>query len=90
MPSLLKHFQTEQINELIVPRAHLSVNGRRILDSTRRVEKIRDYLMPLYRQYGQERDCNIELYYCAHVELPEMRQRVVEWMDRYLVANPVS
>ena len=28
VPSLLKHFQTAQINELIVPRARLSVNGR--------------------------------------------------------------
>ena len=28
VPSLLKHFQTSQINELIVPRPRLSVNGR--------------------------------------------------------------
>ena len=30
VPSLLKHFQAADINELIVPRAHLSVNGERI------------------------------------------------------------
>jgi len=42
-------------------------------------------LMPLYRQHGRERDCRIELYDCAHVELPEMRKLVLEWMDRYLV-----
>ena len=29
VPSLLKHFQSADINELIVPRARLSVNGRR-------------------------------------------------------------
>ena len=29
VPSLLKHFQTADINELIVPRTHLSVNGRK-------------------------------------------------------------
>jgi alpha/beta hydrolase family protein len=86
VPSLLKHFQTAEINELIVPRPHLSVNGR--LDSLTPpagVEKIHDYLMPLYRKYGKEEDCRIELYECAHVELPEMRKLILEWMDRYLV-----
>ena len=29
VPSLLKHFQAHQINELIVPRPHLSLNGRK-------------------------------------------------------------
>lgn len=29
VPSLVKHFQSTEINELIVPRAHLSVNGRK-------------------------------------------------------------
>ncbi|PYT91536.1 MAG: hydrolase [Acidobacteria bacterium] len=86
VPSLLKHFQTAEINELIVPRAHLSVNGRRDpLTPPPGVERIRDYLMPLYRKYGKEADCRIELYDCAHVELPEMRKLILEWMDRYLV-----
>ena len=86
VPSLLKHFQTAQINELSVPRPHLSVNGRQDpLTPPAGVEKIRDSLMPLYRQHGKERDCRIELYDCAHVELPEMRKLVLEWMDRYLV-----
>jgi len=86
VPSLLKHFQTAQINELIVPRPHLSVNGRRDpLTPPAGVEKIRDYLLPLYRQHGNERDCQIELYDCAHVELAEMRRVVLEWFDRYLV-----
>ncbi len=52
------------------------------------VEKIRDYLMPLYRKYGKEADCHIELFDCAHVELPEMRKLILEWMDRRLVENP--
>jgi dienelactone hydrolase len=88
VPSLLKHFQTAEINELIVPRPHLSVNGRRDpLTPPAGVEKIRDYLMPLYRQHGRERDCRIGLYDCAHEELPEMRKLVLEWMDQYLVAK---
>ena len=86
VPSLLKHFQTAQINELIVPRPHLSVNGRRDpLTPPAGVEKIRDYLLPLYRRYGKEPDCRIALYDCAHVELPPMRQVILGWMDRYLV-----
>jgi hypothetical protein len=85
VPSLLKHFQTAQINELIVPRAHLSVNGRfDVLTPPTGVEKIRDYLMPLYRVQGKEQDCRVELFDCKHVELPEMRRLILEWMDRYL------
>ena len=88
VPSLLKHFQTAQINELIVPRAHLSMNGRQDpLTPPAGVEKIRDHLLPLYRQYGSETDCRIELFDCAHVELPEMRRLILAWMDQYLVAK---
>jgi hypothetical protein len=85
VPALLKHFQTAQINELIVPRAHLSVNGRLDpLTPPAGVEKIRDYLLLLYRRYGKERDCRIELFCCAHVELPEMRKLILHWTDLYL------
>ena len=88
VPSLLKHFQTAEINELIVPRPHLSVNGRRDpLTPPMGVEKIRDYLVPLYRQYGRESDVHIELFDCEHVELPEMRSLIFQWMDQYLVAG---
>ncbi len=87
VPSLLKHFQTAEINELIVPRAHLSVNGRQDpLTPPAGVEKIREQLLPLYHEHGKEADCRIDLFDCAHVELPEMRKLVLEWMDRYLVA----
>ena len=91
VPSLLKHFQTAEINELIVPRAHLSLNGRLDdLTPPKGVEKIRDYLMPLYRKYGKETDCRIALYDCKHVELPEMRELILEWMDRHLVEKAVA
>jgi hypothetical protein len=88
VPSLLNHFDTAQINELIVPRAHLSVNGRKdLLTPPAGVEKIRDQLMPLYRTYGREEDLRIDLFDCAHQELPEMRELILQWMDRYLVAG---
>jgi len=52
------------------------------------VDKVRDYLRPLYRKYGKEAELRVELFDCAHVELPEMRKLILEWMDRYLVATP--
>lgn len=91
VPSLLKHFQTADINELIVPRPHLSVNGRRDpLTPVPGVEKIRDHLLPLYRKYGRESDCRIELFDAAHQELPEMRKLILESLDRYLVAKAAA
>jgi hypothetical protein len=87
VPSLLKHFSAAQINELIVPRPRLSVNGRQdLLTPPEGVEKIRDYLLPLYQKYGREADCRIELFDGAHVELPEMRKLILEWLEKHLVA----
>ena len=86
VPRLLKHFQTADINELIVPRPHLSLNGRKDrLTPPAGVERMRDHVLPLYRQYGREEDCRIELFDCGHEETPEMRGLVLEWFDRYLV-----
>jgi dienelactone hydrolase len=86
VPALLKHFNTFQINELIVPRAHLSVNGRKDkLTPPEGVEKVRDQLLPLYEKYGRAKDCTIELFDCAHEELPEMRRQILAAMDQYLV-----
>ena len=86
VPQLLKHFQTHEINELIVPRARLSLNGRQdTLTPPRGVERVRDHLLPLFRQYGREEDCRIELFDCGHKELPEMRAIILEWLDKYLV-----
>ena len=87
VPSLLKQFDTTGINELIVPRPHLSVNGRKDpLTPPSGVEKIREKLLPLYRQHGREVDCRIELFDCAHEETPEMRSMIIDWMRRYMVA----
>ncbi len=86
VPSLLKHFQTHDINELIVPRPRLSLNGRFDgLTPPQGVERVHDYLEPLYNKHGNAADLQIELFDCKHVELPEMRNIVLEWMDKYLV-----
>ena len=86
VPSLLKYFDTKTINELIVPRPHVSLNGRLDdLTPPKGVEKVRDHLMPLYKKHGRMEDCPIELFDCAHEELPEMRKIILEWLDRHLV-----
>jgi dienelactone hydrolase len=85
VPSLLNEFDTGGINELIVPRPRLSLNGRKDpLTPPAGVMKIREKLLPLYRQYGREEDCCIELFDCAHEETPEMRSMIFDWMKRYL------
>jgi cephalosporin-C deacetylase-like acetyl esterase len=85
VPGLLKHFQAHEICELIVPRPHLSLNGRRdLLTPPAGVERIRDYLQPLYRQHGREEDCRIDLFDCGHQETPSMRRLVATWLDKYL------
>jgi hypothetical protein len=86
VPSLIKHFDTKTINELIVPRPHVSLNGRLDdLTPPKGVEKVHDYLMPLYQKNGKAEDCRIELFDCPHEELPEMREIIVSWLDKYLV-----
>ena len=88
VPQLLKHFHAHEINELIVPRVHLSLNGRQdLLTPPAGIERIRDHLLPLYRKFGREADCRLELFDCGHRETPEMRQIVLAWLDERLVAN---
>ncbi len=83
VPKLLKHFQAHDINALIVPRTHLSLNGRKDrLTPPDGVERIRDHVLPLYERYGRKEDCRIELFDCGHEETPEMRKLVLEWLDR--------
>jgi hypothetical protein len=83
VPGLLKHFQAHEINELIVPRPHLSLNGRKdALTPAAGVERIRNHLVPLYAKYGRKSDCRIELFDCGHEETPAMRKLVSQWLDR--------
>ncbi|NLV40767.1 MAG: alpha/beta hydrolase [Candidatus Hydrogenedentes bacterium] len=85
VPNLLKEFSTGDINALIAPRPRLSLNGREDkLTPPRGVERVRDRVLPLYAAAGKAEDCRIELFDCAHEELPEMRRLILDWMDRHL------
>jgi hypothetical protein len=88
VPRLLKHFQAHEINELIVPRPRLSLNGRKdSLTPPAGVERIRDHVVPLYAKYGSRENCRIELFDCGHEETGEMRNLVLNWCDRHLLAK---
>lgn len=88
VPALLKEFSTSTINELIVPRPRVSLNGRLDdLTPPAGVEKVRDYLLPLYEKHGRREDCRIELFDCPHEETPEMREIILNWLDKYLVKS---
>jgi acetyl esterase/lipase len=83
VPSQLKHFASHEVNELIVPRLRLSLNGRKdLLTPPAGVERIRDHVRPLYARHGRAEDCRIELFDCGHEETPEMRKLVLEWLDK--------
>ena len=85
VPSLLREFDAAHINELIVPRPRLSLNGRfDPLTPPGGVGKIREHLYPLYRAQGKECDCRIEVLNCGHEETPEMRAIVVDWLQNRL------
>lgn len=89
VPRLLKHFQSHQINELIVARPRLSLNGRHdALTPPAGVERIRDHLLPLYEAAGRRDDCRIELFDCGHEETPAMRQQSLAWLEKHLIAAP--
>lgn len=88
VPGLLEHFQAHEINELIVPRPRLSLNGRfDRLTPPDGVERIRAHLHDRYAQYGRVDDCRIELFDCGHEETPAMRQLVLAWLARHLGAG---
>jgi len=82
VPRLLKHFTSAQINELIVPRARLSLNGAKdLLTPPAGVERIRKHLQPLYKMFDAEKNLRIELLDCGHEETPVMRELVLQWLD---------
>ncbi|MCL2489640.1 MAG: acetylxylan esterase [Propionibacteriaceae bacterium] len=83
VPSLLKHFTTAQINELIAPRPHLSLAGSHDpltpVDGLRRVdEALRD-------AYAEAPDnWHLEIYDTGHAETPQMRSDALEFLAEHL------
>jgi cephalosporin-C deacetylase-like acetyl esterase len=85
VPSLLKHFNTSQINALVAPRPHLSLAGNLDpLTPTIGLEKIDRELKRVYAEAGAEEAWVLKRYEVGHLETAEMRQEVLRFFGKWL------
>lgn len=85
VPGLLKHFDTVGVNALIVPRAHLSLNGNYDkLTPPRGLDKIDRELKKIYRAAGAPEAWQMFRRDTAHFETAEMRAEILAFLDRWL------
>lgn len=85
VPKLLKYFTTSQINSLICPRPHLSLNG--IYDRLtpgKGLDIINEELKKLYKEDDSEGCFTLKKYPVAHFETSEMRSDVIEFLNKWL------
>ncbi len=85
VPSLLKYFQTADINAFIAPRPHLSVNGRfDPLTPEAGLHKVDTALREVYQSFGVPSRWRMSIYETAHQELLEAREEVIAFLKQYL------
>ena len=85
VPALLKHFSAAQINALIAPRAHLSLNG--IYDPLTPVaglERIDNELRQVYSATGDDAAWQLKRYDIGHYETAAMRRDVLAFFAEWL------
>ena len=85
VPSLLKYFSTADINSLIAPRPHFSVNGR--LDPLTPEEglyKIDRILSGLYASLGVPENWHLRVDEVAHQETEGARKEILAFLKRHL------
>ncbi|MGI6571656.1 MAG: hypothetical protein ACOX27_11645 [Caldicoprobacterales bacterium] len=85
VPDLLNHFTTAQINELICPRPHLSLNGiYDRLTPLKGLDIVDDALKKAYADAGAEERYKLLKYPVGHLETAEMRAEVIKFMNKWL------
>jgi pimeloyl-ACP methyl ester carboxylesterase len=85
VPGLLKHFTTAQINELILPRAHLCLAGNYDgLTPPAGLDRIDRYMRAAARRTKCPDAWQMVRYDQGHFENPDMRRRVLEFLDEML------
>ena len=85
VPSLLKHFTTAQINELIAPRPHLALAGiRDELTPAEGLDRIDSALKKAYADRGSADAWKLLRYDVGHQETPDMRRETLDWLARWL------
>jgi len=85
VPSLLKHFDTLSINELIAPRPHLSLNGDYDrLTPPRGLDKLDRGLKKIYKAHGKPEAWQMWRRKHGHFETMELRAEIMAWLERWL------
>ena len=85
VPSLLKHFTTAQINELIVPRAHLSLAGNfDSLTPPSGLDRIDAELRQTYTAQGAPEAWKLVRYDIGHFETAAMRAEILSFLEQWL------
>ncbi len=85
VPALLKHFTTAQINALIAPRAHLSLNGNYDrLTPPSGLDRIDRELRQVYQAMGSEDAWQLRRSETGHYETAAMRSAIFEFLSQWL------
>lgn len=86
VPGLLNHFTTAQINELICPRWHLSLNGDYdALTPPAGLARVDRELTAAYAAAGVPERWRMVREACGHMETARMRAEVLGFLDRVLL-----
>ncbi|WP_041808127.1 dienelactone hydrolase family protein [Evansella cellulosilytica] len=82
VPNLLKHFSTAEINALIAPRPHLSLQGDydRLVPS-KGVDRIDQHLKTIYFKAGASDAWKLFRYPIGHFETAEMREEIKAFLQ---------
>jgi hypothetical protein len=87
VPGLLKHFSTADINAVICPRAHLSLAGLYDrLTPPAGLDRVDAALQRVYADAGVPERWQLQRYPCGHLETWDMRRRVLQFLETYLLA----
>lgn len=85
VPDLLRHFTSAQINALIAPRAHLSLNGDLDpLTPPAGLDRIDAELRRAYDEFGAGDAWQMHRSPTGHYETPAMREAIMRFLARWL------
>lgn len=88
VPNLLRHFQTADINALIAPRPHLSLNGvYDLLTPPAGLDTIDIALKNVYGEMGVPTHWHLSRYAVGHLETEAMRLEALAFLDSHLMAG---
>jgi hypothetical protein len=85
VPSLLKHFSTAQINELIAPRPHLGLVGiYDLLTPPEGLDIIDSELKKTYAKMNAKDNWKLSRYDIGHFETAAMRAEIIKFLKKHI------